>query len=695
MPYLAIEDFRRGMDRTRKRVAGEPGQLWTLKNGHISRGGDIERSKRFVSTYTLPSGTFHLAALKSQLYTFGSADLAATVPLGVQYQRLQAPSTPTMTRLLDAKVFAGALYTIAEYDDGSIYHFYDGTRVSDWDTVVGSTVTPEEVAEALAFKLNRDSAISAEVFGAVVQITAKTAGTAFTISGSASDGSGGADTTEDLTVASVQANVAAVTEVQATATVQITDGTADAGVNTINSITIDGTELVATPVDWTGSHATTAINLATEINNTTATHTYTASAAGDTVTLTAQAGTGTGPNGDLVVVTPTGNVAVTASSTVSGGVAAVTAVAQVSKATVSGQCDATDTFTVTINSVDYKVTGLAAGMGTSVYVDKQRVWSTAGREWHYCALGDATDWTTAGATGAGLVDLTETTEANETFVVAARYQDQAVVMSPSFAVVYLLDVDPDNIAVQDTLDLTGTDAPRSVVRYGNNDVFFLDDTGVRSLRARDSSNAPFVSDVGHAIDTFVQETLGGLSAQQRADAVGAVDPIDGRFWLAAGGTIFVLSYFPASRISAWSYYEPDEFDGEDVDAIVRSRSKLYVRAGDEVFLYGGADGDTYPAEDESECVVKLPFLSAGTPGARKKWGELDLAMTGEWSVAMAYDPNDDSRTISCGVYTRTTFNEMTAHLPEEEQALIALEFTCSAAGAATISMVVPHFEKTT
>src|SRR5690606_34331454 len=120
------------MDRRRPRVAGLPGTLWVGKNVHITRGGDVERRKKFVPTYNV-EGTFGAYAIKSQLYVFGSADLASSMPNGVRYQRLQAPNTPAMVAVHDVKSFRGALYVIAEYDDGNIYHFYDGARVSDWD----------------------------------------------------------------------------------------------------------------------------------------------------------------------------------------------------------------------------------------------------------------------------------------------------------------------------------------------------------------------------------------------------------------------------------------------------------------------------------------------------------------------------------------------------------------------------------
>ena len=102
MAYLLVEDFKFGMDRRRKRVAGTPGTLWIGKNVHVTRGGDIERRKKFVPEYHV-AGTFGCATLRSQLYVFGSADLAASMPIGVQYHRLVAPSSPVMLGVLAVK----------------------------------------------------------------------------------------------------------------------------------------------------------------------------------------------------------------------------------------------------------------------------------------------------------------------------------------------------------------------------------------------------------------------------------------------------------------------------------------------------------------------------------------------------------------------------------------------------------------
>lgn len=145
MAYAVIEDFRLGVNRTRMQVAGKPGSLWECVNAHITRGGEIEKRKKFAPKYTLPAGTFGMQAAGSTLYVFGSgADPG--VPTGVTYQRLESPIGASMTGVVASEVFDGAPYVIAAYDDGRKHHFNNGVRVTDWD---GGTNLPSAVGTTL------------------------------------------------------------------------------------------------------------------------------------------------------------------------------------------------------------------------------------------------------------------------------------------------------------------------------------------------------------------------------------------------------------------------------------------------------------------------------------------------------------------------------------------------------------------
>lgn len=145
MSYAVVEDFRGGVDRRRERASGVPGTLWVGSNCHITKGGEIEKRKKFTPKYSLYQGhTFGMKGVDTALFVFGFEDIATfpagAIPTGVTYQRLQhatAAGTP-ISAILDAIAFLGKVYVIVQFSDGSIYHYWDGTRVTFWDTTATS-----------------------------------------------------------------------------------------------------------------------------------------------------------------------------------------------------------------------------------------------------------------------------------------------------------------------------------------------------------------------------------------------------------------------------------------------------------------------------------------------------------------------------------------------------------------------------
>lgn len=105
-----------------------------------------------------------------------------------------------------------------------------------------------------------------------------------------------------------------------------------------------------------------------------------------------------------------------------------------------------------------------------------------------------------------------------------QYQNRIAIFSRNSIQIWIIAVDPANNTFQQTVENTGALSARSVLQYGNIDVFYLNDQGVRSLRARDSSNAPAVNDVGVAIDSFLQEFIATLSGEQISRACSAIEP---------------------------------------------------------------------------------------------------------------------------------------------------------------------------
>jgi hypothetical protein len=158
--YVVVEDFKGGVDRRRKRASGVPGTLWTGSNCHITKGGEIEKRKKFVPKYQLyPGHTFGMKGVGPAVYVFGYEDTSTfpvgAIPAGVTYQRLIHPtaaSTP-IASILDAIAFLGKVYVIVKFADGNIYHYWDGARVTDWDGGVGNPASVATFGIAVGTKL--------------------------------------------------------------------------------------------------------------------------------------------------------------------------------------------------------------------------------------------------------------------------------------------------------------------------------------------------------------------------------------------------------------------------------------------------------------------------------------------------------------------------------------------------------------
>lgn len=695
MPYIQIQDVRQGMDRKRKqRLLGEPGSAWTIKNAHITRGGDIDRRKKFVQqTGAFPDTTKGLFAIGETLYTLGyDSGQVANVPAGVTHILTQHPTPSTaISKVKDAEGFDGTLYSIVEFDDGNIYHYYGANRVTDWDTIATSIGSNNAIAAALADAIDNSAAVGATAATNVVTITSSTAGTPFTISKDTVNN--GSNPDQDITLAETQANVVAVSEVLATGTITITGGTSNPGVNEMTSITVDGVDILGSAVDWTTSNSTTAANIASQINTYNSSPEYTASADGPVITISAATGSGAGPNGFLIVTNEGGDVTSTHDASMAGGVTAVTAVAQVYTATISGTFEAADQFTITINSTeDYTITGLSSGTGTSIFTYKSKLYSTAASNLYYSALNAPTQWISG--LDYGFINMASQSAGQQTLITAEEYQGLMAVFAENNIAIWSISESADANVFLQNLRETGTFAHESVTPYGNNDVFYLHNSGIRSIKARDSSNSAYVSDVGTNIDAHVIEFLDTLTEDEKEAAVGIVEPIDGRFWMAIKDRIYVLSYFPKAKIAAWTYYELD-FTVQDMAKI---NDKIYIRGTqngtDYLYLYGGENNDTYPDEGEDIVEIELPYFDAENPAGFKELQGFDIIAINVWEVVALPDPNNEDRKIPLGITDETSY-EKPRYGVDAVTPMFALNLTCSAAGAATFSALAMHYSKNT
>jgi len=612
-----------------------------------------------------------------------------TISSVVDFANGEAATNPDMVEVLSVDLFDGKPYVIAEYDDGIIRHWYDGELVGDMfsgkarvkmvlsaiaadaaavassgsftviDPGAGSSISSITVGavELLASTINYDdttedenflsnvidainensneSGFSAELFaGRKFVITAQIPGDSYNGDAVAVVSSGTITVTAEVAMAG---GVAAK---------QITD------------IDVDGTNILTASIDWAESNPQTAAALASAINENSETSGYQAAAFGSSIIISST-DNGTEFNNLTFAVTAEAGITVTAGSELAGG--------SVVKTIVNP-----GRFSKTYKNKMYVLTG------PSIY---------------YSAIDVPNDFD--GGIGFGFDNLATNSSGSENLIALANYFDNMAIFGTDNIQIWFMSDDPDENQQLQVLNNTSTVSPGSVVEFGDNDVFYIARSGIRSLRARDSTNAAFVNDVGIAIDNIIQEELLNNNVAVEKSK-GILEPRQGRLLEAIGDTFYVFSFFPSSKISAWSTYKP----GFEVQEVQAAGQTIVCRSDNALYKIGSSNERVY---DSRKAEVVTPFLSGDDPSLIKQWVGMDMACQGTWEIYIATDisqTDDDGFPLSesfekIGTVTNSTYNEESSENGDieldQQSSHIALKLVNKTPGYGRIGNVAIHF----
>lgn len=334
MAYYLIEDFRSGLDVRRSPWSSPAGTLQILLDGHITRGGEIEKRKTFADKSALSALTFGLAADQGGLVTFGSVSTPDDLPAGVRYQRLVAPDGAAMTGISSTTSFNGMLYVVADFSNGMQWHFYDGNLVTDWGggIVLPYMVDNNGIAEHLTDIINASSTFTAVRTGTQIVISGSV-GVNYDAAVSTANMTGGSDD-QNLLLTTLQDSGAGQQAAQASGYFSIIGGVTGTG-NGISYVRVmEGStpvNLISSAVPFNVTPQKTAIDVANAVNTGFATHGYQAISKVSRVYIYAPDADGASANGRVVLVGSTGLVVLYDGSfkitggTTAGGISNVTA----------------------------------------------------------------------------------------------------------------------------------------------------------------------------------------------------------------------------------------------------------------------------------------------------------------------------------------------------------------------------------
>jgi hypothetical protein len=287
--------------------------------------------------------------------------------------------------------------------------------------------------------------------------------------------------------------------------------------------------------------------------------------------------------------------------------------------------------------------------------------------------------------GAGFIDMS-TLDSDAAYLIGMEaYYREVAIFSRRVCILFTLDPDLANNAFVQLLRI-GAVSNGSILQFGTGDVLFLSDNGVRSLRALNASLAAGTSDVGSPIDKIIQAAIrANPFTSQYAEAI--IEPITGRYWLAIGNVIYVLSYWPSAKINAWTTMTLPF----NVDHMTTAGNFVFIRSGDVIYMYAGLDGETY---DNSVAHVRTPFMAADTPTIYKS-GEilLNALVSGTWSVQIGMETDNPSLYELAATITGDTYSMQ--KLPFAGNGThISFDLQCSDAAPQIIGALHLAFSKT-
>ena len=460
--------------------------------------------------------------------------------------------------------------------------------------------------------------------------------------------------------------------------------------NAIDQVYVDGVRVNTNRIYWQTSNSTTMSAVVSDINLTTSAVEYTASFSDGRVVLTSNPGYGAGANGRVITVNTIGNVKVGTAVSMAGGKDGVSPLPKIATYTLGGTQDpgkkVTLIATPTLDSANPLYWGASRVSGTkpvSALTFKTKAHITSGSSLFFSGVNQVTKWGNNG-TGAGFINLSNNEGGNESLTALALYQGQLAAFARRSIQLWAIDTDPANNRQGQILSNTGTFAANSVMSIGEIDVFYLADSGVRSLRARDASNAAVVNDVGTPIDGLILSDLSTMTEVQKAACHAIIEPIDGRYWLAVGTKVYVYSYFPNSQVAAWSTYEP----GFSISHFSTKDARVYARAGNVIYLYGGANNAEY---DNSQVEVVLPYLDAGKPAHQKTLNGIDMTCEGSWAMSIGMDPVAPNARDTVATVTQPTFS-LGRIMAFGTGTHVGIKLVNSSNGYARIANIIAHFD---
>jgi len=255
-----------------------------------------------------------------------------------------------------------------------------------------------------------------------------------------------------------------------------------------------------------------------------------------------------------------------------------------------------------------------------------KIWGVSNDTAPFSATGLPRNWSQSNDAGYLPVGLQQS-GGGSAKAVGQRDKDLVVFFGNS-SQVWIPDPDPLLHVFKKSIPSVGTKFSGSIGQLSD-DVYFLSDFGFRSITLAGQDGNLTDMDVGSPVDKSVKPLINDSIEPLAKYFAGG-----GQYWCVIGTTVFVYTFSRSMKISAWSQYE----FAEGFDDIAELNGSLYIRIGDNVYLFDDTASNDYGTDYELR--IEFPFLDFKEPGILKSITGMDAIVEGNMDIQFRWDPND-------------------------------------------------------
>lgn len=160
MRAIQLSSLKQGIQRIRDKGGASPDALHDLLNGYVTIDGGIKSRPGTELHAELPAGTVGIMPWNERLLVFAN-EVKTGLPAGVDCEVIVHPTAPStaLSRIWFARPMMGFPYVVAEFADGSVYHYWlkgSGEESTAWQAnnvyQLNDVVVP---GNGLAYKATR------------------------------------------------------------------------------------------------------------------------------------------------------------------------------------------------------------------------------------------------------------------------------------------------------------------------------------------------------------------------------------------------------------------------------------------------------------------------------------------------------------------------------------------------------------